>query len=200
MVLSPERVGRITGSVAGACLGLSKFKSKAAVIREMVRAYHGAPEEFEDMFITLYGKFCEPHAMICYEMETNDTIQPCGFYAYNDWLGATPDGLILGGTGILEVKSPWNLRNIISPDFKLILPEYYAQVQIELLSTNLKFAHFYQWSPFGSEITFINRDSNWLTNNLPRLKAVHNEYLAELDNPAHLQPLVKRTRKKKNET
>ena len=37
-----KRIGRVTGSNVGAILGLNPYKTADDVLREMVRAYHGA--------------------------------------------------------------------------------------------------------------------------------------------------------------
>lgn len=49
------RKGRITGSNAGAALGLNKYKTQADLIRQMVREYHDAPSEFTGNEATDYG-------------------------------------------------------------------------------------------------------------------------------------------------
>ena len=41
-----QRKGRVTGSVAGAILGLNAHQSPDAILRRMVREYHGLESEF----------------------------------------------------------------------------------------------------------------------------------------------------------
>ena len=99
------REGRITGSSVGAILGYSPFMSPDDVMRRMVREYHGAESEFKGNAATEWGTLNEPGACVEYEMETGSTVELCGFYKYEHWLGASPDGLI-GSNGLVEFKCP----------------------------------------------------------------------------------------------
>jgi len=191
-----KRTGRITGSIAGACLYQSKFKTPAQVMRRLVRDFHGEPGETKDNHIFNYGWFCEPLAIEAYEMHTGFKVESCGFFEYEDWLGASPDGLI-DAHALGEFKAPWNMREAyINPIFEEILPEYYAQVQIELLCTRRTKCYFVQWCPGGYKIETINIDFNWLDRYMPELKAFYAKFRQELRNLEHLEPLVKKRRGK----
>lgn len=190
------RSGRITGSIAGACLGQCTHTSQKKAMRQLVREFHGEPSEKPDIFIFQYGRFCEPLATEAYEWETGRIVTPCGFFPFEDWLGASPDGLIFDD-GLAEFKSPWNLRDAAqTPNFIEILPEYYAQVQIELFCTGRKWCDFVQWCPRGYKIERFFKDDRWLNINLPLLKEFHNQFKKELKNLSHLQPLPKRGKKR----
>ena len=91
-----QRVGMITGSRAGAILGLSPFQTRDDVMRQMVREYHGAPSEFEGNVATEYGKANEGAAIFELEMEHDLSVEETGFHVHPGypWLGASPDGLI----------------------------------------------------------------------------------------------------------
>lgn len=192
---SPEwfaaRVGRVTGSSAGAILGLSPHTTRADIMRRMVREHYGAEKEFTGNIATEYGQNHEDGAVFDFQLETGLTVSEVGFLTYEDWLGASPDGLTSDG-GVLEVKVPFSLRKEKDPTFKTIReqPHYYAQVQIEILCAGVSFAWFYQWAPLGSRaLAKVEKDQAWLDENLPRLRQFHAEYLDELKTPEqHLEP------------
>lgn len=184
-----KRVGRVTGSNVGAILGLNPHKTADDVLREMVRAYHGAEPEFQGNVATEHGTFHEAGAQSEYEMETGNKVEECGFFPYKDWLGASPDGL-LQPDGLIEIKCPFGKRKDEKPDFKTAedQPHYYAQMQIEMLCAERNWCHFYQWAPKGSIVEELYIDAHWIHENLPRLQEFHELYLAEITNPEHLEP------------
>lgn len=184
------RKGRVTGSIAGAILGLAPYMTREDALRSMVRAYHGAEREFTGNIATEYGTNNEADAIECFSLKTGIEVTPCGFYAYEDWLGASPDGVCNDGNG-LEVKCPYGKRH--SADFKSIAdqPHYYAQMQLEILCADFKGMWFYQWSAHGDKLEYVAKDQEWLDINLPILRQFYALYLSELDNPEHLEPLRK---------
>ena len=184
-----KRIGRVTGSNVGAILGLNPHKTADDVLREMVRAYHGAESEFTGNVATEHGTFHEDGAQAEYEIDTGNAVQECGFFAFEDWLGASPDGL-LDEQGLIEIKCPYGKRKDENPQFKTAeeQPHYYAQMQIEMYCTGRNWCHFYQWAPNGTALEEIYIDAHWIHENLPKLKQFHELYLSELDNPEHLQP------------
>jgi len=182
------RKGRVTGSVAGAILGMSPHMTREDVMRMMVREYHDAPKEidkFVEEVIFAYGKHHEPGAILEYEMETGNTVEPCGFFEYEDWLGASPDGIIDENT-LLEIKCPYGKRNTPKPViFKTAQeqPHYYAQMQIEMLCSKRQWAHFYQWAPNGDIAKKVIFDPGWIYENLGVLYDFYTEYLVERELP-----------------
>lgn len=189
MSLDSRRVGRITASSAGAILGMAPYQKPADVMRRMVREYHGAEPEFTGNPATEYGNFHEAGAIRELEMIHGIKAEPGRFYLHeNPWIGATPDGIIDGDT-VLEVKCPYRLRNGGEHIPLAEQPHYYAQVQIQMLCTGLDNAIFYQWAPHDDMLERVTLDGPWLYANVPKLKAFHNQYLRELNNPAHLKPL-----------
>jgi putative phage-type endonuclease len=202
MSLSPKRVGRVTASRAGAILGLSPFAGPDDVLREMVREHHGAEREFTGNVATEWGNQHEADAVAEAEfacgVEFSDTGDQQKFYPYEDWLGATPDGVWDSAGGcllpdgwrlILEVKCPYSAR--ATGKFKPLGDQlhYYAQIQVAMLCAGADACRFVQWSPVALDFLQVGKDSEWLAENLPKLKAFHERYLSELDNPAHLAPL-----------
>ena len=199
-----KRKGRVTGSSVGAILGLCPWRKPEDVLRAMVREYHGAESEWIDNPATDYGTRMEIHAKLHFEKVTGLVADPVGFVTYSDWLGASPDGLINDDDDdVLEIKCPFKFRKESNPQFEPLAEQqhYYAQVQIEMLVTGRDHAYFVQYAPaYGdvfdvdyrepvASIERIGKDQDWLDENLPKLKAFHELYLSELDNPTHLEPL-----------
>lgn len=197
-----QRVGRLTGSQWGAALGLSPWQKPDEVIRAMVREYHGAESEFSAHIPANYGANHERQAMLCFMRSTDLHVEDCGFFEYEEWAGASPDGLI-GDDAVFELKVPFGLRNKDVPEFKAIelQPHYYAQVQAEMLSTGRKLCYFAQYVPARGdifspdyreeeiEVELVHLSAEWLSENLPKLKAFHARYLSELSNKEHIEPL-----------
>ena len=186
-----QREGRVTGSSVGAILGLSPFMSRGSVLRRMVREYHGAQPEFTGNAATEWGTANEPGAKAEYELETGRTVSETGFWKYEDWLGASPDGLLEGG-GLIEIKCPFGMRNAEPPvSFKSIYDQkhYWAQIQIQMLVTGAEWCDFYQWAPKGTQLERVPVDREWLDLALKELKEFHDEYLwaRENDYQRHLR-------------
>ena len=184
------RKGRVTGSVAGAILGLSPFATRDDVMRRMVREWHGAENEMKPNIATRHGEIHEDGAVMDFRLETGLDVEEVGFLPYEDWLGASPDGMTSDG-GVLEVKVPFSKRKDETPTFKPLSdqPHYYAQVQIEMLCSGRGHAWFYQWSANGSKLERVDQDQDWLDENLPRLRQFYAEYLDAIKEPdEHLAP------------
>ena len=182
---SPEwfeaRKGRITGSVVGAILGLNPYKNAADVMRDMLADAAGKQREFQGNDATAWGTMNESGAIFDYEMETGNKVEKCGFYTFEEWLGASPDGLV-GDDGLIEVKCPYRLKNDESPAFKTAAeqPYYLAQIQIQLLVTGRQWCDFWQWSPNGISLEKVPKDAKWLARAMPVLREFYEKYLARL--------------------
>jgi putative phage-type endonuclease len=179
-----QRAGRVTGSNVGAILGLSPFMKREDVMRNMVRQYHGYPSEFTGNPATNYGTYNEPNALADYELKFNTKVELTGFHTYEDWLGASPDGLI-GDDGLIEIKCPYGLRDKNPPEFKSIdyQTHYWMQIQIQLLVTGCQWCHFYQWSAHGYMLETVQFNQLAIEEYLPKLKDFYNEFLVERELP-----------------
>ena len=187
-----QRIGLVTGSSVGAILGCDPFRKPKDVLRAMVRQFHNAESEFTGNIATEYGTKFESFAQADFEMETGLNVTETGFHISSEyeWLGASPDGLVDDGA-VLEIKCPYGKRN--GSDFKSMIeqPQYYAQMQIEMLATGRNKCHFYQWSSVGSSLETIDFSQIWIDENIPKLKKFHDKYLAEIKKPdLHLIDLV----------
>ena len=192
-----QRKGRVTGSVAGAILGLNQYQSPDAILRRMVRDYHNLESEFTGNIATEYGQLNEPMALLDFVNKYGYAVHEVGFYVHPDyaWLGASPDGIFENNMGeqcILEIKCPFGLRNEPLPQFKTIehQPHYYAQVQIEMACTGVNQLYFYQWNQYADSLEIITFNKAWFDEAVVKLFAFYELYLHELKNPIHLDDLV----------
>jgi len=188
------RIGRVTGSIAGAVLGVSPNMTREQALRMLVRDAVGAEREnaeFVENTILAHGRHYEDGALWEYEMETGKTVQSCGFFPLGDWSGASPDGLI-DDDGILEIKTPWGKRKQEDVKFKTLdeQPHYYAQMQIEMLATGRTWGHLWQWTPYGHQLDTVQLNQAWCDENMPRLHQFWAELQDAIADPAeHLAPL-----------
>ena len=192
-----QRKGRITGSVVGAALGVNPYMTPDALIRRLVRLWHGAESEFNGNIATEYGTLHEPIAIMDYINKTGNVIDEVGFIVHpeHEWLGASPDGIFENNMGeqcILEIKCPFGLRNEPLPQFKPLAeqPHYYAQVQIEMACTGVNQLYFYQWNQYADSLEIITFNKAWFDEAVVKLFAFYELYLHELKNPIHLDDLV----------
>jgi len=184
-----QRKGRITGSRIGAILNMNHWSSPQDVLRDMVRDYHGLKADFQGNVATEHGNFYEAMATADLKLRIGKDIKHTGFHEFEDWLGASPDGLV-DDEWIVEIKCPYRLRNDKSvQNFKLLSQQqhYYAQVQYEMLCSGRIKAYFYQWTPSGAELLEeIPLNHDFIKETLPKLKTFYKLYLSELDNSKHL--------------
>ncbi len=180
------RKGRVTGSAVGAILGLDPNRSRGDVLRDMVRQHHGLPREFQGNIATQHGVIHEEEALQAYEHFKGVTVTRATFCIHpaQPWIGASPDGYVDDDT-LLEIKCPFGLRNKEHPEFKSIMDQlhYYAQVQVQLYVTDRTVCHFWQWTQNGHRLEEVTYDAVWLSENLPKLKAFHEEYLVAITDP-----------------
>ena len=167
------RTGRITGSRVGAILGLSKYRTRDDVMREMVRQALGAPTEFTGNEATRYGEAHEADAINAYEQLGGHLVLPSPLVVHPkyEWLGASPDGLV-GDHGMVEIKCPFRAK-YTDPS-----PEYLAQMQLQMACTGRAWCDFVIWRDDEPlDAARIDHDPDWLPRNLDALQAFHAEYL-----------------------
>lgn len=103
------------------------------------------PESFSNEWMQR-GTELEPEARTWYEFEKNVEILNAGFIEYNDWIGASPDGLI-GEDGLIEIKCP-KYTTMMDYLIKKELPKtYYYQVHGQLFITDRKYCDFIAYHP-----------------------------------------------------
>ena len=175
------RVSRITGSRAGAILGLNPYQSRDDVMREMVREYFNAEKEFTGNVATEWGTEHEAEALAEFEAWTGEMVDEAGLIVHpeHDWLAASPDGLIGDAEG-LEIKCPY------SGNLKMIdeQPHYLAQIQLCLAVTGRERWHYFAWTPNEQVHEIVKRDPSWLDDNLPAFQAFMADYWAIIEDEA----------------
>lgn len=186
-VLSPLRVGRITGSRVGAILGLSKWQTPDDVLRSMTREHFGDPAEFTGSDATDWGTEHEPDALLAYEQYAGvlaHSAQQLVIHPAHDWLAVTPDGLV-GADGMVELKCPYRARYQSIREH----PDYGAQVQLQLACTGRAWCDFVIWRVEGPLLVErVFADPEWLPSVLPALQAFHDRYEATVADEALAAP------------
>jgi putative phage-type endonuclease len=169
--------------MVGAILGLDPNTSRAEAMRRMVRAAHGAPSEFVGNIATNWGQMHETEAREDFEYAHNVPVEEASFVIHPtlEWLGASPDGYIRA-YALLEIKCPFGLRDHAAPvPFKSIEDQqhYYAQMQIQMYCTGRTDCYFWQWTPHDARMELVKYAPEWIADNLPKLQAFYQEFLAE---------------------
>ena len=171
-----NRKGKITGSRIGAILNDSSFQSRDDVMREMVREWFDLDSEFETNEAVEWGKNHENKAIIDYEQIQGNFVESTGFWDYRIKgipMGVSPDGLV-DKNGLVEVKCPW-MSKYTSIDDK---PQYYHQIQLQLLATNRKWCDFFIWKPKSKIIERIEINPEWINNHESSITQFHEEFLS----------------------
>lgn len=109
------------------------------------RLTNTSPESFTSEYMQR-GTELEPEARAWYEFEKKIDVSDGGFFSYNDWIGASPDGLI-GDDGLIEIKCP-KFSTMMDYLIKKELPKtYYYQVHGQLLVTDRSWCDFVAYHP-----------------------------------------------------
>jgi putative phage-type endonuclease len=104
-----------------------------------------SPESFKSEYMDR-GHELESAAKEAYELYSFETVKPGGFFELNEWVGASPDGLV-GEDGMIEIKSPAYNTFI---DYLLsgrVPSEYTHQIQGQLYVTGRKWSDFVAYHP-----------------------------------------------------
>lgn len=109
------------------------------------RLTNESPENFSNEWMQR-GHELESEARRWYELETFNKVHNGGFFEYNSWIGASPDGLI-GDDGLIEIKCP-KYSTMMDYLIKKELPKaYYYQVHGQLLVTDRQWCDFVAYHP-----------------------------------------------------
>lgn len=173
------RKNRVTGSRAGAILGVNPYATADDVMREMVREHFGAEREFTGNAATEHGNEYEDVALQDYELMTGNDVTRAGLIVHPDydWLAVSPDGLI-GENGGVEIKCPYSGKIKQLED----TPHYYAQVCLSLIVTCRDWWDFYVWTESGENLETVTLQdaAEWFSKALPKLEAFHDKYQATI--------------------
>ncbi len=155
-MLSPEREGRITGSVFAAAIGVNPYTSRQKLYREM----KGIDPQFEGNEKTQWGNDHEQDAVDAYEAHTGNIVSRSGdrqefiIHPDYDYLGCTPDGYV--GPILTEYKCPY------SQEIYREIPGYYMpQLQGQMEICTREGAHFVCWTPYELAIWHVEASKEY---------------------------------------
>lgn len=124
----------------------------------------GKPEETYKSAAMKRGNELEPYAVEYYEHWTNRLTQEVGFVTTDDGrVGCSPDRVVQGGEGLLEIKCPMHKQHIKNLKSGTIDRKYFPQVQGQLLLTKRKWCDFVSYHPdMPASIVRVERDEKFL--------------------------------------
>lgn len=140
-----------------------------------------------------WGNEYEDTAREVYEMATGNTVMDEPFQklkGYENYVGGSPDGRLSTMDGIIEIKCPYNpavhLEHLSWKDPKDLLagnPQYYGQVQTNMLITGTEYCDFISYSPLYRNrldlgILRIPKDEEYLNTLMERINLAV-EYIKE---------------------
>ena len=151
------RLGKFTASDFHVMLGKSQTKTDRLweVIAE--RIFKDTDQENFATFAMERGRILESEARRAYTIENEVNVDVTGFVEsddeYADFVGCSPDGLV-GDDGLIEIKCPlaknflqWTEPTDEGRQVKYIKPEYYTQIQFNLLVTGRQWIDFCYYHP-----------------------------------------------------
>ncbi len=140
------RAGKLTASLAAACLRLDPYTSPQKAFRTIV----GTEPDHDNEFMT-WGRQHEMDALLSYEAESGLFVAVTGFWVHplHNWLGASPDGLV-GTLGLVEVKCPQTLPTRVPVHHRI-------QALVQLAVTGRQWVDYFAWVPQGTFLRRISR-------------------------------------------
>lgn len=173
-----QRENKLTSSDAATALGINPYQKSHEVLFK--KCGHDL-NPFVGNVATLHGQKYEDEAIKKYCKITERVNYNYGLIAHEDvynnkdyyWLAGSPDGIAISKTEpnskpiLLEVKCPY--RRVIKhgqiPDY------YFPQVQLNMFICDLEIADFIEYRPPNEiNIVRVNRDEDWLKENLKKLE------------------------------
>jgi putative phage-type endonuclease len=188
------RIGRISASRVRDVLAISKRDGKPLQARQdyaeelAIELVTGEAEPVFETAAMRWGKEQEPAARAAYEAHAGVLVGEVGFVIHPelDFLGASPDGLILGASRGLEIKCPgrrkhWQTLRDGMPE------EHVAQVQISMACTGLPEWDFVSFDPrfpphLQLHVETIKRDDDWIAHALAQCEALWREVAEAVEN------------------
>lgn len=146
-----ERKGLLTASNFAAALGISPYKSRQQLWRELT----GRVEPFQGNEYTAWGTEHEQDAIFAYECKTGNVVEATGLTRHPliDWMGATPDGLV-GVDGAIECKCPRELHSQV--------PEHYLpQVMGVMECIGAEYCDYISWTPYETRVWRVSFCKNY---------------------------------------
>ena len=149
------RKGKMTASNAETII--ANGKGLETYIYNLMAEYYSSAEKENYINADMQrGIDLEPEAKIEFQFYTGLDIKEVGCVELNDYILASPDGLI-GDDGLIEIKCPND-----SIYFKLLLsnnikPEYIAQMQMQMYVTERQYCYFVSYNPNFEKSLYIKK-------------------------------------------
>jgi putative phage-type endonuclease len=198
-----QRENKLTSSDAATALGINPYQKSHEVLFK--KCGHDL-NPFIGNVATLHGQKYEDEAIQKYCKITGQVNYNYGLISHEDvynnkdyyWLAGSPDGIAISKIDpnakpvLLEVKCPY--RRVIKHGE---IPEYYfPQVQLNMFICDLEIADFIEYRPPNEiNIVRVNRDENWLKENLEKLEKFWKEIEFYRNNDIKLHPKFPKPKK-----
>jgi hypothetical protein len=128
-------------------------KAWTYIYKKVAETLTGQLDEEVYAWPVLRGKEMEGEAVEFFEKRTGMSCDPVGFIPFTDHAGSSPDRMVSDGA-VLEIKCPSNSKNQVEYlmltdyfDLKREKPEYYWQIQTNILFTGAKKGYFATYDP-----------------------------------------------------
>ena len=162
------RENRLTASNFAAAMGINPYQSR----QKLYDLLTGTAEPFEGNEMTQWGTDHEPDAVFAYEAFTGEFVEQTGFWVHpdKDWLGASPDGLVLDNC-LIECKCKFSQEL-----WDCVPAHYMAQIQGQLEITNRELCDFVSWTPTDLAVFRVTRSTDYWEAQFPLLEQFWNEF------------------------
>jgi len=190
------REGRFTASRISELLGVKglNLTGENYAFEKACELVYGVDEdESFESFDMRRGTELEPIAFRKFkELKEYDflDVQETSFFVLGDSAGASPDGLV-GNDAILEIKCPRSTKffKLVAKGYDAIDKDYIDQMQMQMLCTNSKRCHFFNYIIFkGKEMwheIIVERDEcriELIKKRIIEATKLRDEYVAYLTN------------------
>jgi putative phage-type endonuclease len=182
------RLGKVTASrvadvIAKTKTGYSASRDNymAQLICERLTGQQG--ESFTNAAMQ-WGTETEPLARSAYENARNLLVQEVGFINHPtiEMAGASPDGLVSNGEGVLELKCPQTNTHIDTLLSGKVPTKYITQMQWQMLCTRAKWADFVSYDPrLPENLQLFIQEVEFDPEYAAMLEKEVTQFLAELD-------------------
>ncbi len=166
------RKGRITASLAAACLGMDPFKGPLAAYNEII----GSSSPIDNKHVR-WGLQFESEALLAYQQEYGHFVEETGFWVHDlyPWLGASPDGLV-GDDGLVEVKCPSVLPEAIPF-------QHWVQCVVQLACTNRQWVDYFVWVKPNHFLYRVQRTEAKMRDLLDKLYGWYQQHVVTMTPP-----------------
>lgn len=166
------RRGKVTASLAAACLGLDPYTSPKMAWKKISGL---VDNELQNRHMQ-WGVQFEAKARLDYEVESGNFVETTGLWVHPtcEWLAASPDGLI-GADGLCEIKCPTDTPPRVPIHHRI-------QMLIQLACTERAWCDYYAWA--GPQKTLLRRVYRaGLPGLICRLKSFYETYVLTATEP-----------------